>query len=245
MEWADRAVILATRRHGETGLIVEALTYTHGRHLGMVRGGRSSRLRSAYQPGNTLDLTWRARLEDHLGVFSGEVTVPRAAALMETRMKLSGLTTAVALGRLLPEREPGPRLAHGLEDLLDRMTEGEESDWLAALIRYELAILNDLGFGIDLTVCAMTGATEGLAYVSPKTGSASTAAAGAPYADRLLALPRFLLEGTDDNPSPADLLDGFRLTGFFLDRHVFGPRSVSAPEARAALLADLEKREPG
>lgn len=242
MEWSDRGIILGTRRHGETGLIVEALTYAHGRHLGLVRGGRSTRHRSAYQPGNTVDLTWRARLEDHLGAYTGDMTVARAAAVMDDRLRLACLATAVALGRLLAEREPAPRLAHQLESLLDLVV--EEGAWAPGLVRLELSVLGDLGFGLDLTQCALTGATEGLAWVSPKTGRAATREAGARYSNRLLALPGFLLAGEGDGVGdiPAsDILDGLRLTGHFLQEHVYGPRAVHPPETRSALVRDLSK----
>lgn len=245
MEWTDRAIVLATRRHGESGLIVEAMTYAHGRHLGLVRGGRSSRLRSAFQPGNTVELTWRARLEEHLGLYSGDMTVARAAGLMADRLTLSGLSTAVALARLLPEREPGPRLAHDLEDLLDRMAVG--GAWIEALVRYEMAILDDLGFGLDLTRCALTGVTGDLAWVSPKTGRAASAEAGSVYAEKLLPLPAFLAPGSaeggvgDPEPQSGELLAGLRLTGFFLDRHVYSPRGLTAPESRNALLRAVER----
>lgn len=249
MEWTDRGVVLATKRHGDSGLIVEALTYAHGRHMGLVRGGRSARLRSAFQPGNTLELTWRARLEEHLGVYSGDMIVARAASIMEDRSRLLGLTVCASLGRLLAERDPVPRLVDQFETLLDGLTEGDT--WLTGLVRFEMAILNELGFGLDLTSCALTGVKDDLAWISPKTGRAASRKAGDKYADRLLALPKFLAllpNSADDLQAAAavaasteDLIKGLCLTGHFLDRHVYGPRSITAPEARATLVANLVK----
>lgn len=248
MEWTDRGIVLGTRRHGESGLIVEALTYAHGRHLGLVRGGRSARQRATFQPGNSLQLTWRARLEDHLGVYSGDMSVARAAAVIESRMRLSGLGTAVALARLLAEREPAPQLASQLETLLDLIA--EDTIWLPDLVRFELTILGDLGFGLDLTECALTGGTEDLAWVSPKTGRAACREAGAPYRDRLLVLPGFLRARRDtpdgeleEAVSDIDILAGLRLTGHFLDACVFGPRAIAPSEARAGLVRDLQREK--
>jgi len=245
MEWTDRGVILGARRHGEQGLIVEALTYAHGRHLGLVRGGRSVRHRSTFQPGNSVTLTWRARLEDHLGVYSGEMLVARAAAVMEDRKKLSGLAATVVLGHLLAEREPVPHLADKMETLLDQIA--EDRLWLADLVRFELLILGDLGFGLDLTECALTGATEDLVWISPKTGRAASAKAGEPYKSRLFRLPKFLRTGntspSDDTTVPLDqILEGFRITGHFLNHHIYRPRSVSPPEPRAGLLRELHRK---
>ncbi|VAW12587.1 DNA recombination and repair protein RecO [hydrothermal vent metagenome] len=248
MEWTDRGIVLGTRRHGESGLIVEALTYAHGRHLGLVRGGRSSRHRATFQPGNSLQLTWRARLEDHLGVYSGDMSVARAAAVIESRTRLYGLGLAVALARLPAEREPAPQLASQLETLLDLIA--EDGVWLPELVRFELAILGDLGFGLDLTECALTGVAEDLAWVSPKTGRAACRKAGAPYRDRLLVLPEFLQARPDhkdpaggETVSDADILAGLRLTGHFLDTNVYGPRTIAPSETRAGLVRDLQRKK--
>jgi len=247
MEWTDRGIVLGTRRHGETSTIVEALTYAHGRHLGLVRGGRIARHRSTYQPGNTVELTWRARLEDHLGAYSGDLSVARAAAVIEDRMRLNGLSTACGLAHYLPEREPSPRLADQLETLLDLIF--EDKTWLPGLVRFELAILSDLGFGLDLSQCALTGVRSDLVWVSPKTGRAASGKAGAPYADRLLVLPRFLRpqdavpdDGGDETVAKSEIASGLCLTGHFLDVHVLGPRAIAPSEVRAGLLRDLLKK---
>jgi len=247
MEWTDRGIVLGTRRHGETSTIVEALTYAHGRHLGLVRGGRNARHRSTFQPGNTVELTWRARLEDHLGTYSGDLSVARAAAVIEDRMRLNGLSTACGLAHYLPEREPSPRLTDQLETLLDLIFENKA--WLPGLVRFELAILSDLGFGLDLSQCALTGVTSDLVWVSPKTGRAASRQAGTPFADRLLVLPGFLQtpdlvpdDERDETVANSEIASGLRLTGHFFERHVLGPRAITPNEARAGLLRELLKK---
>ena len=190
MEWTDSGFILATRRHGETSLIVEAFTPAHGRHLGLVKGGRSARLRAVLQPGNRARLTWRARLSEHLGHFTVEAEGSRAADIMLDSMALAGLNTLTALVRLLPERDPHDQLYALFEQIAAALP--DRPGWLGDLARFELRILAELGFGLDLESCAATGTSEDLVYVSPKSGRAVSAAAGAPYAGRLLALPAFL-----------------------------------------------------
>jgi DNA repair protein RecO (recombination protein O) len=234
MEWTDRGIVLSSRRHGEGSTIVELLTEAHGRHLGLARGGTSARLRSALQPGNTLEVTWRARLADHLGHLACEVMRSRAATLIAGRERLAGLQTLAALAHLLPEREPAASMYEVLELVLDAMLAGD--DWPALVVRFELGLLTELGFGIDLTSCAATGLANDLAYVSPRSRRAVSRSAGAPYHDRLLALPGFLV-GRGGGASAQDLAAGFRLTGHFLVRDVFGPRGMPAPEARARLIA--------
>ena len=231
MDWLDEGLVLGTRRHGEAALIVELMTASHGRHLGLVRGGR--RLSAVLQPGNTVEAVWRARLDEHLGAYTVEPKVNRAAALIGSSAALFGLSHLAALLRLLPERDPHPELYAASARLAERLTEPE---LLAALlVRFELGILAELGFGLDLSACALTGAVDDLAYVSPTTGRAATRAAGAPWADRLLVLPAFLT-GEEGMPSAADLAAGFALTGHFLARHIWQPRGIAEDPARAAFL---------
>jgi DNA repair protein RecO (recombination protein O) len=238
MEWTDDAVILGLRRHGEGSLILEAMTRAHGRHLGLVRAGRSGRLAAALQAGNSLAVTWRARLDEHLGAYQVEPTVMRAGHLMGSGAALYGLTHLCGLARLLPEREPHEGIHDALCVALDHLDSTALSGPL--IVRFELAILAELGFGLDLSECAATGATQELVYVSPKSGRAVSAKAGAPYADRLLRLPPFVMDGfLGDSVSAAELADGFRLTGLFLDRHIYEPRGLRAPDERAALIAAL------
>jgi DNA repair protein RecO (recombination protein O) len=238
MHWSEEAIVLAGRRHGETSAIIEVLTRDHGRSLGLVRGGRSRSLRPVLQPGNTLFVTWRARLEDHLGLFTVELTSPRAAKLMEDAFKLAGLNTVVALARLLPEREPHPRLYDATMLLLERLE--ENSVWPALLARWELGLLDELGFGLDLKSCAATGTNQALAYVSPRTGRAVSLEAGEPYRERLLKLPAFLTDA-GGSPGDADIADGLKLTGYFIERHVLKPRGLESPGAREAVVERLER----
>lgn len=242
MQWTDEGVIMGTRRHGETSLIVELLTLEHGRHLGLVRGGRSRRQQPILQPGNSVLATWRARLDEHLGNYSVEATTLRAARLMEESVSLCGLQMVAGLVRLLPERDPHPELYHGVVALLDLLDDPRVAG--SVLVRFEMRMLEELGFGLDLERCAATGTTGELVYVSPKTGRAVSRAAGEPYNDRLLALPRFMVaNGGATTPDPADIVAGFRLTGYFLARHVYEPRGIAPPDARGRFLALLGQQD--
>jgi DNA repair protein RecO (recombination protein O) len=241
MEWRDEAVILGVRRHGEGSVIVEVMTPTHGRHMGMVRGGRSSRMRALLQPGNSVEVTWRARLDEHLGNFAIEADRLRAAMLMETPMALNGLQLIAAHMRLLPERDPHAALYHAALIILDNLDEPEKAARL--VIRFELALLEELGFGLALASCAATGDTRDLVYVSPKTGRAVSRAAGAPWAEKMLALPGFLapvaVEGT--LPLGQQIEAGFSLSSYFLRRHVWEPRGIRPPDARAGFVAAITR----
>jgi len=238
MEWRDEGVILSVRRHGETSAIVEALTAGHGRSLGIVRGGRSRVQRPVLQPGNKVHLTWRARLEEHLGNFTIEAITLKAGAIMDEPFRLAGLSTLAGLAQLLPEREPHQRIYDALLVILDAI---EQDDvWPALLVRWEMGLLDELGFGLDLSKCAATGEERELVYISPKSGRAVSAAAGGPYRERLLALPPFLLSSA--SATPADVLDGFKLTGHFLARHILEPRGIDAPEQRQWVIRRLMER---
>ena len=238
MEWQDRGVVLGGRAYGETSVIVELLTAHHGRHLGVVRGGRSRRLRPVLQPGNTVAAIWRARIDDHMGTYAIEPLALRAGRFLDSVGPLQAVNHLCGLGRLLPERDP-----HAiLHDMLDAMMDGIEDRTRLPLqmIQFELALLAELGFGLDLTRCAVTNSREGLRYVSPKTGRAVSESAGAPYRDRLLILPAFLRpESGADSISGEDLAAGFRLTEYFLNRDVFAPRNLSPPNARRSYLATV------
>jgi DNA repair protein RecO (recombination protein O) len=235
MEWTDQGIILATRRHGETSLILELMTGRHGRHLGLVRGGRTRRKLPFLQPGNSVEVTWRARLDEHLGHLSAETTVERASRLMAGATGIYGLQVLAALLRLLPERDPHPALHESLGPVLDALEEPVAAGEL--VIRFELAMLNELGFGLDLSQCAATGTTIDLAYVSPRTGRAVSRAAGDAYREKLLVLPRFLAYGANAPPTPAELAAAFNLTGYFFQRHVYEPRGIAAEPSRDRLLA--------
>src|SRR5262252_4903086 len=235
MEWSDEGVILSVRPHGETGAVVELFTRAHGRHLGLVHGGRSRKLRPILQTGNHVDATWKARLADNLGHFGVELRRGFAAEVMDDAPALAALTSIAALARLLPERDPHPNLFEVTLFVLGYLDEPEV--WPALLVRWELALLEELGFGLDLTACAATGARHDLLYVSPKSGRAVSAAAGAPYKERLLALPRFLIGNPEGGVTATDVALGLALTEHFLLARVLRPRDLSLPEARNRLLS--------
>ncbi len=240
MEWRDEGLIIGVRKHGETSVIVEAMTRTHGRHLGLVKGGRSRKMQPFLQPGNSADLVWRARLDEHLGFFAVEPTQLRTARLMASAEALHAIGLVAALLRLTAEREPHPELYDAASFIADHI---EDERLPALLVRLEVDILSESGFGLDLSRCAATGDTQNLVYVSPKSGRAVSLAAGEPYRGRLLPLPAFLADDwPGETPLPADVRDGFRLTEYFLIRDVFGPRGQGLPEARSAYLAELAKR---
>lgn len=236
MQWADEGIVLGARKHGETSVILELLTREHGRHLGLVQGGRSKKLQAVVQPGNSVQAVWRARLDEHLGTFQIEGGDLRAARLMNSPLALYGLSTLSSLLRLLPERDPHP----GLYEIADVLVEHLDDPHIgpALFVHFEVAILAELGFGLDLSSCAATGTREDLVYVSPRTGRAVSARAGEPYRDKLLALPSFLIgRSTANRPRRDELKAGFALTDFFLHQHVFAPRGQAAPHERARMVA--------
>jgi DNA repair protein RecO (recombination protein O) len=236
MEWRDEGLIIGVRRHGEASTIVEALTREHGRHLGLVRGGRSARLRATLQLGNTIGLVWRARLDEHLGSYAVEPLSLRAGRLMASGMALAGINYLAALVRVLPERDPHEAVYEAASLIADTLDDGALAPTLVA--RFEAQILAECGFRLDISHCAATGVTDDLVYVSPKSGRAVSAEAGAPWRDRLLPLPPFLREDAhlEAQPSAEEIADGFRLTGFFLARDLFALHGQPLPDSRAAFL---------
>ena len=237
MEWTDEGVILSVRPHGEAGAVLELFTRRHGRHLGLVHGGRSRKLRPVLQTGNHVDATWKARIADNLGHFAVELRKGFAAEVMDDAAGLAALSSMAMLARLLPERDPHPDLYEVTLFVLGFLDEADV--WPALVVRWELALLEELGFGIDLSTCAATGKTTDLVYVSPRSGRAVSAEAGEPYKDRLLALPPFLLGRTQGAVTSEHLKAGFALTGHFLDARVLRPRAIDMPEARARMLSYL------
>lgn len=230
MEWTDEGIVLGVRRHGESSAIVELLTRSHGRHLGLVRGGAGKRMRPLLQPGNSVSAVWRARLDEHLGYYLIEGTRLRAANLFASSHSVYGVTHLASLARLLPERDPHEDIYEMLDHTLDDFDDAGGA--AAHLIRFELAMLAELGFGLDLATCAATGVTTDLVYVSPKSGGAVSREAGAPFHERLLRLPAFLRHEGTAGWTEEDLRDGFALTGLFLLRHVLEPRGQSHSDAR-------------
>ena len=238
MEWAEEGICLSARRHGESAAILEVLTAGHGRHAGVVRGGGGRRMAPVLQPGAQLALVWRARLDAHIGAFTVEPLRARAPALMGDAERLAALNAFCALALFaLPEREPQPRLYAAGVALLDQLADG--GDWYGLYLGWERALLEESGYGLDLSVCAVSGAREGLAYVSPRTGRAVTAAAAGNYAPRLLPLPALLVDpGATAGEPHAQMRDGLRVTGHFLAQVLapaLGDRPL--PEARARLAA--------
>ena len=235
MDWTDEGIVLSVRPHGETAAVAELYTREHGRHLGLVHGGRSRLKRPLLQPGNLLTAKWRARLADQLGMFEIELKEPYAAKVFDSRLGLSGLECLTTLSRLLAERDPHPNL---FEVTLFVLGYIEDDDiWPALYARWELALLGELGFGLDLSACAVTGGAEDLAYVSPRTGRAVSLAAGEPYRDKLLPLPALFTNAGVKGANRVEVGDALQLTGHFLMRDVLEPRGVAMPDARERLLA--------
>ena len=236
MEWSERGLILGLKKHGETSVILELMTRAHGRHLGVVRGGRAKTMQPVLQPGNEVEAVWRARLEEHIGLYAVEAALLRTDALLSSAQALHGVNFLSGLLRLLPERDPHPGLYERARVLLAHLA-GPQAP--ALFVHFELALLAELGFGLDLDECAATGAREDLIYVSPKSSRAVSRDAGAPWAARLLPLPAFLREPPGVAASRENICEGFRLTEFFFQRDVYLPRGLKPPDSRAAFIASF------
>jgi DNA repair protein RecO (recombination protein O) len=238
MQWQDTGFVLAARRHGESALIIELLTQEHGRHAGLVRGGQSPRWRAMLQPGNEVAAVWRGRLDEHLGTIGCELLRAHAARFLDDPGRLAGLSSAAALAMTtLPEREPHRDVYASFARLLAALDSA--ADWRADYVRWERDLLAALGFGLDLSCCAVSGVTTDLAYVSPRTGRAVSRAAGAPYRDKLLCLPDFLWRDAPADEAQLDL--GMTLTGHFLVHHVFAPQGRTSPAARLRLAEHMRQ----
>ena len=240
MDWNEEGIVLSARKHGETSAIVTLLTRGRGVHAGLVRGGSGKRKRGDLQPGNRVSAHWRGRLTEHLGSYTCELVLGYAATLFDDADSLAGLSAALAVTEsALPEREEHPAVFDGLMVLLGSL---ETPDWPTLYVKWELGLLGELGFGLDLQPCAATGIAEDLAYVSPKSGRAVSVSAAEPYLKSLLVLPPFLLDKGGAG-SPEEIVDGMILTGYFLDRHVFGhSRHGKSPQARQRLFDRLRRR---
>lgn len=234
---------MSVRPHGETAALVEILTREHGRHLGLVHGGRSRKSRPTLQIGNHVDVTWKARLAEHLGHMTLELRRAYAATAMENARALAGLSTLCTMARLLPERDPHPNIYEVALFVLSFID--DDDVWPALLVRWEVALLEELGMGLDLGACAATGTNDELIYVSPKSGRAVSASAGEPYRDVLLPLPQFLRPGRQGSVDAADIAKGFALTRHFLETRVFLPRGEALPEVRVRLAAMFAKDTTG
>jgi DNA repair protein RecO (recombination protein O) len=230
MEFEDDAFVLSARPFGETGAIVELVTRAHGRYAAHVAGAASRRMKPFLQAGARVTVRYRARTSDQLGSAALEPIGEGPAALFDDRVALAGLAAAAAVtAGALPEREPHPGAFLGLEALLDSLASPDI--WPAVYVRFEAGLLADLGFGLDLSKCAVTGSADDLVYVSPRTGRAVSAAAGEAYKDRLLALPPFLLS-SQGGLGAGDIAAGLAITAHFLERFVFAPLNRPLPPAR-------------
>jgi DNA repair protein RecO (recombination protein O) len=239
MDWSDEGIFLGAKPLGEANAVAELFTLGHGRHLGLVRGGRSRRLRPLLQPGNRLRVTWRARLSEHLGGFNIELIEAHAARALDDATALAAIGSLAGLARLLPERDPHPQLYAAALQVIGAFDAPRL--WPALLVHWELLLLQELGFGLDLSECAATGGDTELVYVSPRSGRAVSREAGEPYAAKLLKLPAFLRDD-DAAASEGDFLAGFALTGHFLERDVLAPHGLAMPETRERLIGLLARR---
>jgi DNA repair protein RecO (recombination protein O) len=237
MQWTDEGIVLGAKRHGEASAILELMTREHGRHLGLVRGGTGRAMRPVLQTGNLVSAVWRARLDQHLGLFVVEGLKLRAASLMPQPHAVYGVTHLAALCRLLPERDPHPAIVPMVETVLDHMDDVPLAS--ALIVQFELHMLTELGFGLELDTCALTGGHDELIYVSPKSGRAVSRQAGEPWRDRLLRLPPFLSGTAETDPPLEDIADGFALTGHFLVQRVLEPRGHGFTEARDSFVASV------
>lgn len=250
MQWSDASIILSTRKYGETSAVVRVLTRDHGVFSGVFRGGYSKNNRGMLQAGNVVSAAWNARLAEQLGTFKLELMEAHAAHIMHDASKLSALSSACSLLEIaLPERHPYPKLFADFHEFLHILNSGE--NWEEEYIKFELSLLSEAGFGLDLTECAATGVSENLIYVSPKSGRAVCADAGEPYKGKLLELPEFLLgvsgwelgvSKLSQSPTPnsqlpqhKQILTGMKLTGYFLEHSLLTPHNKKLPAARTRL----------
>lgn len=237
MDWESEGYVLSVKRHGETSAIIDVFTPDHGRHLGLVRGGVSRRMRPVLQPGNKIKVEWRGRLSEHLGTFTVEALSARVAELMDDRLSLAGLNSICAVAReCLPEREPHLNVYSAFEVLLDNLHAPDI--WPALYVQWEAGLLTAMGYGLDLTRCAATGKNDNLTYVSPRSGRAVSASAAEPYKDKLLPLPLFML-GQPFAPKE-DIAKGLALTGYFLETRVQWGINKTLPDARARMIKSLD-----
>jgi DNA repair protein RecO (recombination protein O) len=239
MRWTDDGIFLLGRPHGESSVIADIFTRENGRARGLVKGGRSRRIRPILQTGNGLRVEWRARLDDQLGVYTAELTEATASRVLDDKLSLAGVTALAGLLQILPERDPHPRLFDAARLCLEAAS---ETRFPVSLIRFELRFLDELGFGLNLSTCAATGRKDDLAYVSPKSGQAVSRQAGEVYHDRLLPLPVFLRSGQGtDQPCHAELQSAFAMTGHFLGAHVFAETGKPIPKAREEFIRLLHR----
>lgn len=241
MEWRAECIVLSVRHHGESSAIADVLSEEHGRFAGLVRGASGKRMRGLLQPGNRLAMHWRARLSEHLGMFTVEDAASSVAEVMEDPLALSGLSAACALLDMgLPEREAHPRLYHALGVLIEQIHDPDI--WPALYVRLESGLLAELGYGLALDRCAATGIHDNLTHVSPRSGGAVCSEAAEPYLDKLMPLPKFMA-GQGGGIHPGDIRNGLRITGHFLERRLLWPVDKQLPQARERMMERLAKRQ--
>lgn len=243
MHWTDEAIILSARKHGEHQALVRLFARQHGVFASIAQGAYSKAQRGIYQPGNIVSVKWNARLAEHMGSVSAEMQEPVTAFIMNDPLKLAALSSAATLMEMiLPERHPYPTLYRRLQEMLMHLKHSES--WQEDYVRFELALLAESGFGLDLGSCAATGRQEDLTYVSPKSGRSVSTEAGEPYKDKLLALPGFLSPEVNRKKTGCgtqEILAGLRLSGYFLDHWLTGPHGKKLPAARSRLVELIEK----
>lgn len=233
MEWASEGYVLSVRKHGETSAIIDVFTRDKGRHMGLVRGGVSRKMRPVLQVGNKIKIEWRARLAEHLGYYTAELLEPYAASLMDDRLSLAGLNSACALARdALPERAPYSPVYDAFEVLMERFDDPEI--WPQLYVKWEAGLLAAMGYGLDLSACAASGTTKNLTHISPRSGRAVSEAEALPYASKMLRLPQFM--GGACEPEEGDVASGLKLTGYFLETRLSWGVNRTLPEARSRLV---------
>lgn len=240
MEWTADAFVLSVRAHGETSSILDMFTREHGRYGGLVRGGNSRRLRPVLLAGNMVRANWRARLSEHLGYVTIEPSTAYAARWLSAPLELSAIQTLANLLLITPERQAYVRLFDTAQTVLENVDDIEI--WPALFVRFEVALLEEMGFGLDLSKCAATGRVDNLNYVSPRSGCAVSDEAAEPYLDQLFKLPSFL-KHADAEVTRQDILDGFALTGHFLERRVYLMNGRTMPHIRERFLHLFERLE--
>ena len=241
MQWEAEALILSVRSHGESSAIIDVFSRDYGRFGGLVRGGNSRRQRPILQPGNMITANWRARLSEHLGTMTIDAGRAYAAAAMSEPISLAGLSSLCALMQVTAERQAYPRLYDTVQVVLNGLDKADI--WLPLLARFELALLEETGFGLDLSCCAATGVIEDLAYVSPRSGRAVSREAAQPYLDKMFVLPQFLLDPSE-SAEPEDVIHALTLSGHFLERRVYLPNNIKMPPARQRLMDMLARQVP-
>jgi DNA repair protein RecO (recombination protein O) len=232
MNWSDTAIILSAKKFGENAAIISAFTKEHGLHKGLVKYASSKKNRGIYQIGNIVEIEWKGRLAEQLGSYTAELTTPIAATILHDQLRLLALQSLCEiLEKTITEHDPHVELFHNFELLLLALQQNHSS-WLAHYIAFELQLLSELGFGLDLSQCVATGSTENLTYISPRSGCAVSAEAGAPYKEKLFLLPKFLISGDFSAFSCKDAHNGLAICQYFLNKYVFEPHSWTFPATR-------------